>query len=251
MPEEWNPAQATPRQIELVASLASTLGARGNVAFQRGVLATLAEFWPTLTLDVHGLNGEPLAELVRKLPAPVVQAPPSETATFTARCSTVQTFKGDHAFLGYIPGGSEDAEKARQVALFSTREALLALGSNNPSRPLWRYEFYEHRPRVVGKDHIAFAEGRAIVFADGWIFGLDRENGSVQWSWEALDGPVEAITTESGVVLALVMPKNGDPILQALDAHTGVELWNMRMIDRDLVDKLPLCGAGKMSSCRT
>lgn len=244
--EDWDLRRATARELELLCSLASSIGEQGNRAFHRGLVTRLAEAFPSSIVAVEGFAGRTLSEVARELPSEVVEAPPSETATFDSSVTTRQTFGGSWTYHGEVPGATQDAQKLHQVALFSSRHTLMALSSVNPWKPLWEYSIYESQAVRMPSEHVAFAEGRVILCENDWIIGLDRETGEIEWSWEAVELKVEALVSHGGVVLARMTQADGEPLLQALDAHSGIELWQLRISETEGHSKVPLVGSGRV-----
>ena len=246
LPEAWQPASASVREIELVCNLANMLREAGNQTYFRGVVRSLAATRSKLIVNVPGFEEQTLGALEQALSSEIEVAPASETATFDARCSKQASFVNRWVFQGYVPGATEESEKLRQIAIFSSKKSLMALSSNEPTKPLWIHEYQVRRRRDLPATQIAFSPGRIVLYDDDYLVGIDRETGEEVWDWEATQGDLSSITCEDGMVVALRMPKSREPALHAMDAHTGTELWELRLTDKDLMPRLPLLGSGKM-----
>ncbi len=247
LPENWTPKTATKRDIEIVCSLANMLREQGNLAYFRGIVREFAQVMPETIVDAPGFVGQKLTDIEAALESEVTRAPASETATFDAKCSKKASFQDTWVFQGYVPGANPENEKLRQVAVFSAKDRLMALSSTDPSTPLWEYEFQVTLRRDLPPRAIAFSEGRVLLHDDEWLAGIDRETGEEIWAWDASShGAISAVKCEDGVLLALLQSKGQGPLLLALDAHSGIELWSFRYTDPHLIPKLPLLGSGKM-----
>lgn len=248
LPENWDPKRMTLREAEIFASLASMLRDEGNEAYYRGVLRMLANALPQATLEVSGFEGGPLRARSEVLHAENVDQGDTHVSTFDARCSKKFSFDGSWVFQGYAPGETRELDKLRQLAVFTSRESIMALSSTDPTTPQWTYEFIDERRRPVPPTHVEFSAGRVILYTDEWIVGLNREDGALEWSWSwtSDEVPVSEIRAVDGILLALVAPKGSEPILQAVDAHSGVELWQLRVNNPDLMPRMPLTADGRM-----
>lgn len=246
LPENWSPRSANKRELELICSLAHMLHERGNVAYVRGLVRELVSVMPNAIIDAPGFTGKTLAQLEESLPTEVRPAPASETATFDENCREKASFQESWVFQGYAPGADQEREKLQQVAIFSTRDALMALSSNNPGTPLWTYEFQVTLRSNLPANYITFSEGRVLLHDDDWLVGLDRDTGEEVWTRESTNGPMSSLDCEDGVLLALQTPKGQVPILHALGSQTGIELWQLPISNSQLMPR-PIVGSGKLA----
>ena len=244
--ENWTPHKATARDAQLLGDLAALMRTTGNRAFFRGVLRQLARVLPDLRLEGEAFAKKTLAERAEEFEQLPARIKPAELATFDARCRSKLSIDGDWKFHGYAPGATDELDRLQQVAIFSSQKAIMAISSNDNSGPLWTYEFIQTRRQHLISRNIAFTDGRVLVYVDNWLIGLNREDGTLEWNWDSRNGEVESIRTEGGVALALQNPKGREAVLQALDAHNGIELWELQVNNAHLQAHMPLTSEGLM-----
>jgi outer membrane protein assembly factor BamB len=131
--------------------------------------------------------------------------------------------------------------------------AVIAFCENGElAAPLWSTELELSRlPGRLGASfwtrRAAFAAGRVVIAGDDSVLGLDAKDGSHAWEWHASGASPDSISIAcaSGVIVAVVHAPDEHYFVQALDAHSGTELWRESVQDSGL-QPVPLVSSNQV-----
>ena len=238
LPEPWNPAEASERQVKVLLRLALALGAKDNAAFADGLLGALARQHPGLRSDLDAHAGRALSELVsseRRAPL----APVSERSTFDMDLVPVPGPAGQLLVAGRGParpgrdgrgglGSHADLHPARAPpGRRSTPPTPASPASGSGPTSSDRSPLL---PLTPGR--CQFTPLRVLVATRSKLVALDSRTGDVRWSWPSGRETIDRLEGASGVVLISTSQARQRWLL-ALDATSGVELWK-RSIPKEL-----------------
>lgn len=220
------------RETDLLLVLARTLGAGGNTALERGLVAALARSAPAHVSPLPEHGGRTLDALASELAKESDSVPGLQR--FDARVvSGGSPQRLELEFLGALhPAGQAPESAPLELHLYAGKDRLLAYSSVAPAEPAWTRALDRGRPPC------AFGPGRFVLGTQSGLVCLD-ERGRELWLQDTHGDPPHALALESGVVVASL--RSGKVV--ALDAVLGLALWE-RTLDADDGWDGPLAGAG-------
>lgn len=261
LPEPWRVEDATEREVRLVLRLASALGRTGNREAEAALLRSLAATHPDVSSDVAHQNGALLSVLAKNAPTFAEASRVPEPGHFAREIAGVLDHRpGDFEFLGVpapsvpvqdIPAGLPRELLFAENFKDSSRQSATigAFTSTDPTGPRFAVELPAMSlPQSTGSGsywsrRVAFAAGRMLLATNEGVVAIDLDKGEIAWQWQPGGGAPDSmsIACSSGVAVVAVTPR-GDRdrwFVQALDAHSGYELWRDGMQEAP-VQRLPL-----------
>jgi outer membrane protein assembly factor BamB len=252
-------ADADERQVRGWLRLSATLAKSGNGDLADELLRCLAESHPDLRTNVENAGEKTLAELAAELPRRTEPDPAPAIGRFgpmSGDRKDVQRIVGDWEILGRLPTAPGAAEAETEVfaaARIPTRSPVgsgqgVALVSAIVGRPSEGVDldlaFQEVLVNVPGlskgagawSHRSALAPDRILLRTSEGAAAIDGRGGRAwEWKADAIGSTPLSILCTSGVAVVSVDRGGGRYYLQALDAHSGIELWRTPLLDPDLV----------------
>ena len=208
--------------------LGAVLERSGNRDFLPGLLASLARGAPDERSDLPEHEGQTFAELARALERPRSVPPPTfdHEVSFAGR-----GLDGGFSFVGELRPDVVPQEAAPEVVHVWVRGSELhAFSTDVPSQPVWRHELPFAVAAEAGGPLLTCDVGAGRILAVGLAGGrgivraVDRD-GNTAWTRDLGSGRPVGVEVESGIAVVLY----GTPTkrLVALDAHLGIQLWEL------------------------
>lgn len=268
----WQLSSASEREVRTLLRLASVLSRAGSSELSGALLRRLANARGDVRSDLDGDGGRTLLELAAGIPRwrPSDTEPPIGTFR-QLRQKSLRPLTGDWEILGRLPSekaaiekgpaekssvpgapesGSGDAgplcavlgvAQYRSHALVNAIQDPgasggvpdLAFPSNVVLPILPRSSFGSTNPPLSRCS--ALAPGRILVATEAGVSAVD-ERGRMAWEWRAQGPAPNSITLAyaAGVAVVSIDHGAGRRSLQALDARTGMELWQAPIGDPGL-----------------
>lgn len=236
LPDEWHPARATERELEMLVRLAETLGEEGNDAFARGLVEGLAKHRADVTVgrpqNVAGTGPISLAELDAAWSAQFERRTSTPAPSFDADVIAVEPLAGDwiHVGTGELEG---DGTASRVVGLIASSTDLVAMESGTGGKLLWV------KPLSIGlakwrKSRVHIDGGRVVVASQEDVLCLDLATGSEIWRFARAGRGISSMAVSDGVAVVLTDVAAGQipDEIHGLDLARGIELWRLGPIAR-------------------
>jgi outer membrane protein assembly factor BamB len=248
-------ADADAREVHLCLRVASVMKRIGNLELADELVRSLGELRPEMLSDLAGDGGQKLGTLARGLPrwSPPESAP--RPGRFGPSSRVAERYRGEQELLGFTYGAGDrqgqgnagPPSPAPTCAVFaaaapdSRSATITAFADAGSETLLWQSELGPGAlPARFSSSYwmrrAAFAAGRVVIATHESILGLDAQDGQHAWEWRPPGVPPESISIvcAAGVVVATVQGRDGRYVLQALDAHSGIELWRDSLLDTAL-----------------
>jgi outer membrane protein assembly factor BamB len=266
----WRLADANEREVRVLLRLSSSFARAGNRELATELLRTLAVAHGGVRSDLDGDGGRTLAELAAGIARWTPPDPAPPPGRFRQVTREGQRLASDWEILGRFQlgedasGESRDAdEKVESYAALRTpitrdRRAVLVTALVVPSKgnPDVDLAFEEVPlalapaplgPAVVAwSRRTALAPGRILVATGAGVAAVDGQ-GHKTWEWRP-DGAAPtsiSLGCAAGIAIVSVDLYGGRRYLAALDAHSGVELWRVPILDPGLA-ALPLLSSNRV-----
>ena len=266
--DSWDMAHASERDLRHLQRMASVFGAVGNLELRAGLATAMLASHASAACELEGFEGKSLRELEGEWRLPQAPLPAGATAAFDAELGISRGLglKGSFQPLGEVPAavGTWPAGAGHVVLFADDADRLVALGSVESSPgteelPLKRWERVLRADETPGQwvQRFAASAGRAHLATFERVLTVERDKGTVLWSWqdegaraERRSTNPERIAASDGVVVVTLTEKSADRALRgswlvALDAGQGIELWR-RELDTRSFSSQPLLGEGKL-----
>ena len=244
LPETWQIASATEREVGLALRLGSVLGRSGNPDYRAGLLRRLALHHPQLVSPLSEDGGATLLQLADELDAPT--GPTRAPATFDDTCRSVSIYPGEHELVGEIltPQGQK-----LLLAIHVDRNAgfgeLFAVAPETPREAVWTYDLEVARLPRRWSGRVAVAAGHCMLAIAGDVIALDGTTGEFVWERSMAPDEPEFIVADDGVALVVVRRPDDTSAVRAFDAATGTPIWDVDASDPTLQDQ-PLVSEGRV-----
>ena len=258
----WRLTSASEREVRILLRLSSVLARAGSRELSAALLRRLGSVRGEIRSDLDGDGGRTLAELSAGIPRwkPAEVEPP--IGSFHApRKESRLPMNGDWEILGRIPPAEDSAEGSPGTEPSSRRPGAVAVvgvaqyrshalvnalqetdaseatggaadasGSvdfafpSNVVLPILQRSFGSASPALSRCS--ALAPGRILVATEAGVSAVD-DLGHMAWEWRVKGPAPSSITLEvaAGIAVVSVDHGAGRRTLQALDARTGMELW--------------------------
>lgn len=215
---------APGREEELFLTLARLLAELGNADYERGLLAALARRAPERRSPLSAHAGRTFAELAAERGNE--SAPSARPTRFTqAVVSGGKVREGVHQYLGLLtPGAAVEEGTPRELALYWSREGLVAFDSDTPGRPAWSVPL--ELPSEKAGASAVFPPGAVVVAARDRLLCLDARGKEV-WSRTVPTGAPRRLALAQGVIVGLAREGR----VHAFDARFGLALWSLELGD--------------------
>jgi outer membrane protein assembly factor BamB len=255
LPSHWRLAEATARDVRLLARAASVMRKIGNPELADELLRTLAEERPDLAAETVLDDGSQLAALARGIARWTEYDTGAAASRFAPTRSRALVDTGEQEFLGFLAPelGAPLANGAR--ALFARAQpdrhsAWLSAAWGDSVQ--WKIELPSGSlPPSIGASYwshrAAFARSRIVLAAGDSVVGLNAADGERAWEWHPPGGTPDSMSVAcaSGVAVVVARFSGGRYVVQALDAHAGVELWREGMLE-NTVQAAPLLSSNQV-----
>lgn len=248
-------ADASERQVRAWLRLSATLAKFGNDEFAAEMTRCLAESHPQVRSDLDGDGGRSLAELAASLPPRNDPDPAPAIGRFGPLSGERKDLSrtGDWEILGRLPpapGASEVESETYAAVLVPPRSSVgNAQSQVRVTAVVARPEgvdvdaFQDVTVTVSGLSKVpgawsrraALAPDRILLRTSTGVSAIDGR-GHTAWEWrpKGYSATPISISCTSGIAVVTLDRGGGRREIQALDAHSGFELWRTPLADPDL-----------------
>ena len=263
----WRLSSATEREVRALLRLSSVLARGGSRELSSALLRRLGQVRPEVRSDLDGDGGRTLAELAAGITRWKATDPDADIGTFRELKKEVRIqLNGEWEILGRLPPDERPSREGAAPHDGTSAEAREApnLGSN-PCAVLGVVPYRNNQavvntviqtdgstgfpssvvlpipPRSFGSTTPPLARcgavvpGRILVATEAGVSAVD-ERGDMAWEWRAKGIPPASVTVACAAGIAVVSIDHGagKRSLQALDARSGLELWDVPITDPGL-----------------
>lgn len=246
---DWQPDEATEREVRHMMLLASLIGKKGNHEMRMGVADRLATSpHASLVCSIDGEDRTVTQWRDHWATGYVEPIRPDPTFESALKRQNVPGQTGDYDLLGAAPPAPGQTGAITLVA----GSSLLHAFRDGESGPWWSFDPRKGPRRDDAlpsntKAAVATSPGRVHISTLRRVVTLDRETGKEIWSQTKSGRTLLAVDHSNGVVVTReLLGPVGDANayrLVAYDAATGVWLWNLEFLD-DHFDEQCILGEG-------
>jgi len=259
----WHMADASEREIRTLLRLSAAMSRAGNRELSTGLLRSLASIRGDVRSDLDGDGGRTLAELAAGSAPRRARPAPSALGHFRELHREVRPISSEWEVVGRLPPEDASADEGGEgdrglegYAVLRATERGYALVNALVGPPDSEPEFAFPDVRIptpsatLGSSNTpwsrrtALAPGRILVATVSGVSAIDTQ-GTMAWAWRP-EGSTPAsvsLACGSGVAVVCADLATGRRFLQALDAHSGVELWRVPILDPGLASVPVLSGS--------
>jgi hypothetical protein len=255
LPAHWRLADATPREVRLCVRAAAVMRRVGNSELADELLRTIAVERPDAAAEIALEDGTKLAVAARGITRWSEYDTGAGASRFAPTRSSPRVDAGEQEFLGFLApemgGGAANGARVLFARPQPERHSAWLTAAWGDSLQ-WRTELPPGSlPPSIGASYwthrAAFARSRIVLAAGDSVLGINASDGERAWEWRPTSGNPDAMSVAcaSGVAVVVARFPGGRYFVQALDAHTGVELWREGMQENS-VQAMPLLSSNQV-----